>query len=118
MPVSIRNTDILFNDGTTMSSAVHSLGAVNSYAFMSRSDYNGVTNTGATVSGSNLRFRAAQAGGGRWGSGNYVTTNPNTATAYIPGGTWRLMGYINGTYEYYGTVSNHTNTCSLWQRIA
>jgi hypothetical protein len=113
MPVSIRNTDILFNDNTTVTSLVPAVGAVGSYAFMSYI-YNDALGTGGITSGSNLRYRGVQVSGGRLGSGDYVTTDPGNSAS----GTWKLMGYVDGYFEYYGINYNHSNTCSLWLRIS
>ena len=109
MPVTVRGTDILFNDGTTQSTAAGapsttqvlnataaaSVGAVGTYAelvdlaFTSRSP-------GETVAGSGLRYT----GGGIEGS--------------TPSGTWRLMGQT-----FYGTYIFQQNfRTSVWLRIS
>lgn len=89
-----------------------SVGAIGSYALMSCNE--GVAlSPGAVKAGSSLEYRATQAGGGRFGSGNYVSTAGVSGAS----GTWRLMGNINGEYEYGGVNINHGNTVSLWLRI-
>lgn len=90
-----------------------SVGSVGSYAFMSCTD-NVTLSPGTTKAGSSLLYRGAQTEGGRFGSGNYVTTTGASGAA----GTWRLMGNINGVYEYNGVNTNHSNTVSLWLRIS
>lgn len=90
-----------------------SVGSVGSYALMSCND-NVALSPGTTKAGSSLQYRATQAGGGRFGSGNYVST----AGASGATGTWRLMGNIDGVFEYGGVNINHSNTVSLWLRIS
>ena len=89
------------------------VGAVGTYAFMSYTT-NSVVSTGTSIAGSGLRYRSAQCAGGRFGSGNYVTTNEGGA----PAGTWMLMGYIEGSYEYNGVNINNNNCPSLWLRVS
>lgn len=89
------------------------VGAVGTYAFMSYTT-NSVVSTGTSIAGSSLRYRSAQCAGGRFGSGNYVTTNEGGA----PAGTWMLMGYIEGSYEYNGVNVNNNNCPSLWLRVS
>jgi len=90
-----------------------SVGSVGSYALMSCTD-NVALSPGTTKAGSLLLYRATQAGGGRFGSGNYVATAGTSGAS----GTWRLMGNINGEFEYGGVNINHSNTVSLWLRIS
>lgn len=115
MPVTVRATDILFNNGTTQSTAAAavdttnvlnatagaSTGGVGTYAFLATS-YAGITTPGNSVAGSNLRY-----------VGTYPSANSGT-----PSGTWRVMGRAETvtssteygtTYTYYG---------SLWLRIS
>ena len=89
------------------------VGAVGTYAFMSYTT-NSVVATGTSIAGSNLRYRSAQCAGGRFGSGNYVSTPEGGA----PSGTWMLMGYIEGSYEYNGVNVNNNNCPSLWLRVS
>lgn len=109
MPTTLRNTDILFNDGTTQSSALNttsvlnatagaSVGAVGSYAFLSLTQFSGSTvNPGSTVSGSSLRY----AGGVSAGQGGLAF---NLISGTAPSGTWRCMGFIilasGGPYDF------------------
>ena len=89
------------------------VGAVGTYAFMSNVD-NVVRSPGATVAGSSLRYRSAQSNGSRFGSGNYVSTPEGPSAS----GTWLLMGYIEGSYEYYGVNTTNSSCSSLWLRIS
>jgi hypothetical protein len=94
MPTTVRNTDILFNDGTTQGTAATagglvttanvlnatagaSVGAVGTYAFLV-STTGVVTNPGVTKAGSGLRY-----------SNTTNVAYPSTT----PTGTWRCMGY-------------------------
>jgi len=88
MAMTLRNTDILFNDGTAQSTALSttsvlnataaaSVGAVGTYAML-RPDASVTLNPGNTRAGSALLY--ASAGG-------------MSTTSTIPSGTWRLMGY-------------------------
>lgn len=88
-------------------------GVVGSYAFMSCAD-GSIVGVGAARAGSSLRYRSAQCAGGRFGSGNYVETRDGGGAA----GTWILMGYIEGYFEYGGVNTNHTNCPSLWLRVS
>lgn len=90
-----------------------SVGVVGSYAYMSCTD-NTVIDIGNTRPGSSLRYHSTQAGGGRYGSGNYVST-PYGGT---PGGTWMLMGHIEGSYEYGGVYTTNSTCSSIWLRIS
>lgn len=89
------------------------VGAVGTYAFMSYTT-NSVVSTGTSIAGSGLRYRSAQCAGGRFGSGNYVSTPEGGA----PSGTWMLMGYIEGSFEYNGVNINNNNCPSLWLRVS
>ena len=121
MPVTVRGGDILFNDGTTQSTAAGALnttavlnatagasvGAVGTYGFFK----DNVTTDheyapGTTLAGSSLRYAGAFVGGGEL---------PSSTTA--PAGTWRLMGwsrYRGGTYF----ISPITAVLSVWLRIS
>jgi hypothetical protein len=106
MPVTVRNTDILFNDGTTQSTAAGapttaqilnatagaSAGAVGTYADLK---FNSVVAAmfGTTAAGSNLRYSSGNGG----------------STQGTPAGTWRLMGSID---SYFGSPA------SVWLRIS
>jgi hypothetical protein len=86
-------------------------GDVGSYAFLSY-----IVNTpvavGTLIAGSSLRYRGATSSS---------VTSGISFDAYgssAPAGTWRLMGYIEGYYEYYGVNGNHSSVSSLWLRIS
>jgi hypothetical protein len=101
MPTTLRNTDILFNDGTTQGTAATAgglvttanvlnatagltAGEVGTYAFLydnTNSDTD--INQGATIAGSNLRFTAVF----------YFTPWIVATNGQTPSGTWRLMGF-------------------------
>jgi hypothetical protein len=59
MPVTVRNTDILFNDGTTQTTAAGAIptdfGAVGTYAVLQMAANTNLA-TGGTIAGSSLRF--------------------------------------------------------------
>lgn len=95
MPVTVRGGDILFNDGTTQSTASNlpanttnvlnatagaSVGAVGTYALLFCAT-GGVVNPGTTQAASNLYFAHA--------NGGYAATRPS--------GTWRCMGYVSAS---------------------
>lgn len=105
MAMTLRNTDILFNDSTTQSTAFNatavlnatagaSAGAVGTYAFATHESPTTPFNFGDTISGSLLY--------------------PSNATGALLGstfaGTWRSMG----TLQFAG---RQTRT-SLWLRIS
>jgi hypothetical protein len=96
MPVTVRNADILFNDGTTQSSAAGAptttqvlnatagaaAGAVGTYSWLTRTGVETTTfSTGSTYAGSTLRFNGIQRGG------------VNVTGVGTPAGTWRMMSY-------------------------
>lgn len=111
MPVSVRGTDILFNDGTTQSTAGGAptttqvlnatagaaAGAVGTYAWLYYTlNTPASIAAGGTAAGSNLR---------------YAGTDGMTGVAFsgTPSGTWRLMGYL---------VPNGSVNASSWLRIS
>lgn len=111
MPTRIRNTDILFNDGTTQSTAAivtttavlnatsaASVGAVGTYAFLSITDATTQPGIGGTVAGSTLRYSSADA-----------------ASTTAPSGTWRQMGWNLGQAGY--SYPNAARV-SVWLRIS
>jgi hypothetical protein len=122
MSVTVRGGDILFNDGTTQSTANNlpanttnvlnataaaSAGAVGTYGFFR--DAVSSTHTyeaGTTLAGSNLRWAAAEFGSG-------ALTSSNNA----PSGTWRLMGYSNYFGGDYSTQAR-VLVLSVWLRIS
>ena len=119
MPVTVRNADILFNDGTTQSTAAGavtttsvlnatagaSVGAVGTYAFLV-SAVNATYGPGATLAGSNLRYIGIRVSFGDYGAVNINGWNEGPTTA----GTWRCMGQMTG--------STFTRTATLWLRIS
>jgi hypothetical protein len=119
MPTTIRNLDILFNDGSTQSTAASinttnvlnatagaSVGAVGTYAGMSQSA-GGTIGPGTTLAGSSLRYSGVsfivETPGGY--NVNSVSIEQNST---VPSGTWRCMGNSK--------LSN--TTFSLWLRIS
>jgi hypothetical protein len=89
MPTTLRNTDILFNDGTTQTTAATapttanvlaatagaSVGAVGTYAMLWTHSSNTVE-PGQTVAGSGMVYSPAS----------------GLARSGVPSGTWRCMG--------------------------
>ena len=97
MPVTVRGTDILFNDSSTQSTAAvvnttavlnatagAAVGAVGTYAFMGSGSQPTYT-PGATAPGSNLRFSGIS-------TASYQYAYASNAGSPIPAGTWRCMG--------------------------
>jgi hypothetical protein len=97
MPVTVRNTDILFNNGTTQSTAASAastdFGGVGSYAVLMMAADNNLA-SGGTIAGSSLRVNA------QINQSITLTSNPfpNTSVggSYVGGGsavsgTWRKM---------------------------
>jgi hypothetical protein len=130
MPVTVRNADILFNDGTTQTTAAGAVtttqvlnataaaavGAVGSYAFLAPPSPTGFVSNfyfpGTTVAGSNLRY----AGVGYDKYGSYSPAVPNISTDSTPSGTWRCMGFsIASSNDAIGTRGYHA---SLFLRIS
>jgi hypothetical protein len=109
MPVTVRNTDILFNDGTTQSTAGGALTTVavlNAYAASGLADVGtyaiGGFNTGGaaaglTVAGSSISYAS---GGNNSAQGNLAIFSSSGG----PGvGTWRRHSYQRsaaGTYAF------------------
>lgn len=123
MPVTVRNTDILFNDGTTQNTAAGavtttavlnatagaSAGAVGTYAFLGKAtqlgNLSGLQRTaGGTLAGSELSY-AGPSGAAFFLSGT-------------PAGTWRCMGFFNAFFTNgpYGPETIFSST--LWLRIS
>jgi hypothetical protein len=124
MPTTLRNTDILFNDSTTQSTAATAAslvtttnvlnatagataGAVGTYAFATRISGNANVAFGGTLAGSNLgpvsasRFLSA---------GGPYSFPAGSALA----GTWRAMG----TYTYATSGCTIAFGATLWLRIS
>ena len=104
MPVTVRNTDILFNDGTTQSTAAGALtttavlnatagasvGAVGTYALVAVFSL-GSFSTGATFSGSNMRMVSGHMGIQNFSNNELLILNvAHDGTALS--GTWRIIG--------------------------
>lgn len=113
MATTLRNTDILFNDGTTQSTALSTtsvlnatagaaVGAVGSYAFLSRFPSYSSYTPGTTVAGSSLKYSG--------GNGTAITSSS------IPAGTWRCMGYA--LVQDDGSGGYAAISASLWLRIS
>lgn len=106
MPVTVRNNDILFNNGTTQSTAVVvdttavlnataglGIGAVGSYAILMifqgfNASNGGLYAPGATIGASNLRYANLNAQGHFGGA--------------APAGTWRILGWLAAPAGFYG----------------
>jgi hypothetical protein len=121
MPTTLRNTDILFNDGTTQTTAATagglvtttnvlnatagaSLGAVGTYAYLHDLTAQSVA-PGNTIAASNLRYS-----GGSGGS------NPNYIDSPVPSGTWRTMGVSGASNGSFSATVDRRST--LWLRIS
>jgi hypothetical protein len=125
MPTTIRNTDILFNDGTTQSTAATgastAFGAVGTYAVLMMAANTNLAIDG-TIAGSSLRYND---------SPNGITNNASTAgitpfmgmytrssvSTYLGGGTsvsgtWRKVS--SGTV--YTSYSDCGTTYYIWSR--
>lgn len=122
MAVTVRGTDILFNDGTTQSTAAGavtttavlnatasaSLGAVGSYAFLLQATGTVGLAAGSTLAGSSLRYV---------GSPGLSNTQGGGSSSGTPSGTWRAMGYPTATqFNVYGGFAVYGAT--LWLRIS
>lgn len=121
MPVTVRGTDILFNDNSTQSTAASapttatvlaatagaSVGAVGTYALLSYQS-GSQESAGATVAGSALRYSIAN--GWSASCGNYYAGAFAVVYSGTPSGTWRCMGFI--------PTNNYNNVATLWLRIS
>jgi hypothetical protein len=115
MPVTVRGTDILFNNGTTQSTAAVSpstdFGGVGSYAVLMNASNSNVAQ-GNTIAGSSLRHSCTT------GSFTKIQLRENNSTYNGGGtalaGTWRKMSdgptylssYINGYVTEYRWYSH------------
>ena len=105
MPVTLRNTDILFNNGTTQNTAAVAastdFGGIGSYALLlnaANSNYG----IGTAVAGSTLRYNYAVSGAippaGSWINSSSSYNAGGTSVA----GTWRRMSSGFSTYTVDG----------------
>lgn len=104
MAMTLRSTDILFNDGTTQStaaqnsSATASYGSVGSYVFATHTTFPAGTSPGSTVAGSSL-YPAGVRAAGNWAATDTTNTyEAGSETGLVANitstlaGTWRAMG--------------------------
>jgi hypothetical protein len=118
MPVTVRNADILFNDGTTQTTAAGAIptdfGAVGTYAVLQMAANTNLA-TGGTIAGSSLRFNytpnnATPPAGTNFAP--FVGFQTNNSSGYNGGGTavsgtWRKMstGLTHRSFnDGYGTI--------------
>lgn len=128
MPTTLRNTDILFNDGTTQSTALSTaFGAVGTYAVLMNAVNTNNVNADVTVAGSTLRYNHtgntsvvltnAPFVGTRFRDNNSTYNGGGTALS----GTWRKMS-SGVTYQAEvvccGTRTNYYWTSALYVRIS
>ncbi len=116
MAVTVRGTDILFNDGTTQSTAAtadsRDFGGVGSYAILMNA-VNSDLAVGGTISGSSLRYNYS--GGGTFGG--HTTSNASySGGGSSVGGTWRKMSSgASYAIDSYGSRSYYPH---LYVRIS
>jgi hypothetical protein len=119
MPVTVRNTDILFNDGTTQTTAAGAIptdfGAVGTYAVLMMAANNNLATNG-TIAGSSLRFNYSANSSSLSSGGNHSpfqgsvfhTVNSYNGGGTSVSGTWRKMS-TGQTYrqnsDAYGNLS-------------
>ena len=120
MPVTVRGTDILFNDGTTQGTAATagglvttanvlnatagaSLGAVGTYAFLGRNS-TGILTPGSTYAGSGLRYAGFIKLDPYLDWTGSSTTDGSGTTSPVPAGTWRAVGGTNTTVRAGATM--------------
>ena len=133
MAVTVRGTDILFNDGTTQSSAgmavPSSITSIGGHIVAIRTTTNNMT-LGGTISGSYL-FYASNVGGNADSFFSYTSVPfniQNRTTAYshnnvtyvpIGVGTWMMVA---GAAYHPGCISdgygNYLQYTALWRRIS
>jgi RsiW-degrading membrane proteinase PrsW (M82 family) len=105
MPVTVRNTDILFNDGTTQTTAA---GAVTTAAVLNA--------TAGASAGAVGTYYLRRSSGSSWSSG---TTIAGSSMATGLSGTWRAMG---GSVETAPSVQGQYGTtfynCGIYLRIS
>ena len=148
MPTTLRNTDILFNDGTTQSTAAtgvpSSFSAVGSIMLVANFSTSSLL-VGGTVAGSSLLYTPIGAtagqstvtleGGGTptvWNAltlGRILGSRIGNAGAYQPSnttalsGTWRVLSPMGARYSIYVNAYSENRTdisyaCGLVQRIS
>ena len=106
MPVTVRNTDILFNDGTTQSTAA---GAVTTTAVLNATAGASVGAVGTYANAAPTASITQNPGDTRAGSGlNYNMPFGSGPGSNIGVGTWRLMGGASGSHQ----------GISVWLRIS
>lgn len=110
MAVTVSGTSITFNDASVQTTAATApttatvlaatagaaLGAVGSYAMLSRPNFSGAgINPNTNIAGSSLRY----AGGGAayWG-----TSHPYSVSGTAPAGTWKCLGFAGNSSGSYG----------------
>ena len=117
MPVTVRGTDILFNDGSTQNTAAGSVtttavlnatagasvGAVGTYACL-RIVASVQVSPGGTVAGSSLRYSGVAVND----AGNFLPASTQGGT---PSGTWRIMGFAQN-------LSTDWSNVTTWLRIS
>lgn len=115
MPTTLRNTDILFNDGTTQSTAATAastaFGAIGTYAVLMMAANTNLA-TGSTIAGSSLRYDFTANAAYEYldtfaNSAPFLSRRLQTSSSYAGGGTslsgtWRKMS----SGVTYGSVTN------------
>jgi hypothetical protein len=132
MPTTLRNGDILFNNGTTQDSAAAtvssstSLDGIGSYAVLTMAANNNLA-IGGTIAGSSLRYNASLNASDNFHA-SISTNNPfqgayiRNASTYNGGGsavsgTWRRMSG-GTTYSVDSYSGNYLWLNSLYVRIS
>lgn len=120
MPVSINNTQIVFNDSTTQSTSATfnstDFGGVGSYALLINTA-NSNTPAGGTQAGSTLRINYSNNLGTPPAGGHYnATGNFYNGGGTAQSGTWRKMSQqLSYSVDVYGAGYYYTN---LYVRIS
>ena len=124
MPVTVRNTDILFNDGTTQSTAAGgapAFGAVGTYTIASQSDITNMWNSttyyapNVNVAGSLLQTVPNNSNGdGRTSLDSIITDVTLRANAGLTG-TWRRLTAARGRTD---VAANNAGAAFLYTRVA